>query len=114
MVIRIELKIVDQIGTPVSFWPKKGSAETLKAIVCQTAPLAKLPPAWGGGGGSYLFMKYDVFRQNTDFFKEGSVSSLIIIMSIMFMFPKEDLLILEYVIISHYTICNLVKPRPQP
>ena len=29
----------------------------------RTAPLAKLPP-----GGSYLFMKYDVFRQNAEFF----------------------------------------------
>ena len=24
--------------------------------------------AWGGGGGSYLFMEYDVFRQNAEFF----------------------------------------------
>ena len=29
----------------------------------KTAPLAKLPP-----GGSYLFMKYDVFIQNAEFF----------------------------------------------
>ena len=35
--------------------------------MCQTTPLAKLPPG-GGGGGSYLFMKYDVFRQNAEFF----------------------------------------------
>ena len=59
MVIRIERKISDQIITSVSFGPKKGNAETLKTIVCQTAPLAKLPP-----GG-----KYDVFRQNADFLK---------------------------------------------
>ena len=63
MVIKIELKIVDQIGTSVSFWPKKWNAETLKTIVCQTAPLAKLPP-----GFFYLLMKYDVFRQNAEFF----------------------------------------------
>ena len=29
----------------------------------KTAPLAKLPP-----GGSYLFMKYDVFIQDAEFF----------------------------------------------
>ena len=47
MVIRIELRIFDQIVTSVSFWPRNGNsprnAETLKRIVCQTAPLAKLP-----------------------------------------------------------------------
>ena len=64
MVIEIELKIVDQIGTSVSFCPKKWNVETLKAIVCQTAPLAKLPP----GGGGYLFMKYDIFRPNAECF----------------------------------------------
>ena len=46
----------------------------MKANVCQTASLGQLP--LGGGGGSYLFMKYDVFRQNAEFFKEWSVSSL--------------------------------------
>ena len=47
---------------------KKKNAGTLKTIVCQTAPLAKLPPR-----GYNLFMKYDVFRQNEDFFfKEWS------------------------------------------
>ena len=50
MVIKFELKLVDQIGTSVSFWPKKLNAETFKAIVCQTAPLAKLPP------GGFLFI----------------------------------------------------------
>ena len=68
MVIRIELRIFDQIVTSVSFDIKNGNsprnAGTLKTFVCQTAPRAKLPP-----GGSYLFMKYDVFRQNADFFK---------------------------------------------
>ena len=76
MVIWIELRIFDQIVTSVSFGPKKWNplrnAGTLKTIVCQAAPLAKLPL-----GGSYLFMKCDVFRQNADFFlKEWSVSSL--------------------------------------
>ena len=32
--------------------------------MCQTDPLAKLPP-----GGSYLLRKYDVFRQSAEFFK---------------------------------------------
>ena len=65
MVVSLNLRMyLEQIGTSVSFSQKKLNAETLKAIVCQTAPLAKLPP-----GGSYLFMKYDVFRQNAEFFK---------------------------------------------
>ena len=71
IVIRIELRIFGQIVTAVSFGPKTGMINdqpgTLKTIVRQTAPLAKSPP-----GGSYLFMKYDVFRQNADFFKEWS------------------------------------------
>ena len=49
MVIRIELRIFDQIVTSVSFGPKNmnpsRNAGTLKAIVCQTAPLALA--AWG-------------------------------------------------------------------
>ena len=32
----------------------------------KTAPLATLPP--GGVKGSYLFMKYDVFIQNAEYF----------------------------------------------
>ena len=67
MVIRFDLKIWNQIGTSVSFDIKNGNpfrnAGTLKTIVCQMAPLAKLPP-----GGFLLFMKYDVFRQNAEFF----------------------------------------------
>ena len=66
MVIRIELRIFDQIVTSVSFGPKTGIPhevpKTFKTIVCKTAPLAKLTP-------SYLFMKYDIFRQNADFFE---------------------------------------------
>ena len=70
MVIRIELRICDQIDTSDSFDIKNGNPPppktgSLKTIVSQTAPLAKLPH----GGGSYLFMKCDVFRQNADFFK---------------------------------------------
>ena len=49
MVIWIELRIFDQIVTSVTFGSKKGNAETLKTTVCQTAPLAKLPP------GGFLF-----------------------------------------------------------
>ena len=75
MVIKIALKIVDQIVASFSFWPKKGNAETLKTIVCQTAALERLPPG-GGGGGSYLFMKSDVFRQNADFFLKNEVYHL--------------------------------------
>ena len=68
MVSRIELRIFHQIVTSFSFGPKtkipsSQNAESLKTIVCQTAPLAKLQP-----GGSYLLMKYDVFRQNADIF----------------------------------------------
>ena len=49
--VKFELKIVDQIGTSVGFWPKKVKyAETFKAIVCQTAPLAKLTH------GGFLFI----------------------------------------------------------
>ena len=50
MVIKIELKIVNQIAWQAVFGQKSVNAETLKAIVCQTAPLAKLPP------GGFLFI----------------------------------------------------------
>ena len=77
IVIRFELGIRDQIGTPVGFDIKNGNpprnAGTLKTIVCQTSPLAKLSPGGGGGGrGSYLFIKYDVFRQIADFLRNGA------------------------------------------
>ena len=74
MVIRIELKIFDQIVTSISFDIKNGippplrNAGTLKTIVCQTAPLAKLPPEVG----SYLFMKYGVFGQKAIFLRNGA------------------------------------------
>ena len=54
IVIRFELRIRDQIGTSVSFDIKNGNplrnAGTLKTIVCQMAPLAKLPT------GGFLFI----------------------------------------------------------
>ena len=36
--------------------------------MCKTAPLPNVPPE---GGGSYLFVNYDVFRQNADFLRNG-------------------------------------------
>ena len=37
----------------------------------------KVAACAGGGGGSYLFMKYDVFRENAAIIKECSASFLI-------------------------------------
>ena len=66
MVIKFEHKIVNQIGTSVSFLaPKKGNTETLKAIVCQKAPLAKLPP---GGGGVLIYSGNMTFSVKMQFF----------------------------------------------
>ena len=72
MDIRIEIRIFDQIVTSVSFGsktpihppppPPQKNAKSLKKIVYQTA---ELPP-----GSSYLFMKYDAFRQMQICFKE--------------------------------------------
>ena len=71
MFIRIELKFFLPNRHVSQFWTQKRESprndKTSKTIVCQTAPLAKLPH-----GGSYLFMKYDVYRENADFFKEWS------------------------------------------
>ena len=57
MVIGIDLRISDQMVTSVSLGPKNGNPPppprndgALKTIVCQTAPLAKLPP------GGFIFM----------------------------------------------------------
>ena len=58
MVISLSLRFVDQIGTSVRFWPKKWNAETLKAIVSKTAPLAKLPPV------GFLFI-HEIWRFHT-------------------------------------------------
>ena len=72
MVIRFELRIRDQIATSVRFDIKNGNpplnAGTLKTIVCICR---NTYTQWQSCrlGGSYLFMKYDGFRQNADFFK---------------------------------------------
>ena len=58
MVISLSLRFVDQISTSVRFWPKMWNAETLKAIVSKTAPLAKLPP------GGFLFI-HEIWRFHT-------------------------------------------------
>ena len=65
MSIRIEHRIFDQIVTSVRIWPKNGNppppprnTETSKTIVCQTAPLAKLPP------GEFLFI-HEIWRCQT-------------------------------------------------
>ena len=64
MVISLSLRFVDQIGTSVRFWPKKSEMLKLwrrlwaKWLHWQSCLL----------GGSYLFMKYDVFIQIAEFF----------------------------------------------
>ena len=50
MVIKFEFKNVDQIGTSVSFWPKKVKCWNFEGDCVQTAPLEKLPP------GGFLFI----------------------------------------------------------
>ena len=47
MIIRMFNQILSR---QPDFGQKKEIAEILKTIVCQTAPLAKLPPEGGGGG----------------------------------------------------------------
>ena len=72
MVIRFELRIGDQIDTSVSF-DINGNPGTLKTIVCQTAPLAKLPP----GGGGFLFIhEISLFQANCRFFKGMELISI--------------------------------------
>ena len=75
MAIRFELRIKDQIDTSVSFDIKNGNpprnADTLKTIVPKGST-CKVAAWWGGGGSSYLFMKYDVLRQNADFLRNGA------------------------------------------
>ena len=71
MAIKIELKIVDQMGTLVSFWQKKLNGDILMAIMCQTIPLAKLPPEGGGGGVLIFIYPIDVFYERSfNFFRE--------------------------------------------
>ena len=57
MVIGIELRIFNQTVTSASFRLK------IKA--------GKVAASWEGG--FYLFMKYDIFRQNADFYKKNRV-----------------------------------------
>ena len=75
IVIRIEFRNFDQIVTSVSFGPKNGNPPEMlelwrrlcvKRLHWQSCRL----------GSSYIFMKYDVFRQNADLFKELSWSAL--------------------------------------
>ena len=63
MVIRLSLRFVDQISTSVRFWPKKWMLKLwrrlwAKRLHWQSCHL----------GRSYIFMKYDVFIQNAEFF----------------------------------------------
>ena len=69
MVIKIELKIVDQIVTSVSFWPKLVKCWNFEGDCVPNGSTGKVA-TWEG---SYLFMKYDVFRQNAKRIKEWSV-----------------------------------------
>ena len=75
MVISLSLRFVDQIGTSVRFWQKKSEMLKLwrrlwaKRLHWQSCHL----------GGSYLFMKYDVFIQNAEFFLGIELSALSII-----------------------------------
>ena len=41
-----------------------GHPGTLKTIVCQTTPLAKLPP---GGGGGFLFIYEKIIKNSNDY-----------------------------------------------
>ena len=76
MVIRIELGIFDQIVTSVSFGPKNGNPPPkcwhFEDDCVPNGSTGKVA-AWVG---SYLFMKYDVFRQNGDFFLRNGVYHL--------------------------------------
>ena len=71
MVIRIELRIFDQIVTSVSFEPKNGNPPKYSNCEDKCVP-KRLHWQSYHLGGSYLFMKYDVFRQNADFFRNGA------------------------------------------
>ena len=79
MVIRIELRIFDQIVTSVCFGPKTGippppppNCRNFENDCVLNGSTGKVA-AWGG---SYLFMKYDIFKQNADFFKSNGVYHL--------------------------------------
>ena len=76
MVIKIELRIFDQIVTSVSFGPKTGIPPEMLAL-CRRLCAKRLHWQSCHLRGSYLFMKYDVSDKITDFFKEWSISALI-------------------------------------
>ena len=64
MVISLSLRFVNQIGTSVRFWPKKVKCWNFDSDCEQT----RLHWQSCHLGGSYLFMKYDVFLQKAEFF----------------------------------------------
>ena len=64
--------MVDQIGTSVRFWPKNVKCSNFEGD-CVPNGSSGIVATWGD---FYLFMKYDVFRQNAEFFKESSSSAL--------------------------------------
>ena len=79
MVIRFGLRIRDQIGTSVSFGIKNENPPPPPYEML--ALWRRLCTKWLHWqscrlGGSYFFMRYDVFRQNADFLKEWSWSAL--------------------------------------
>ena len=85
MVIRFELRIRDQIGPSVSFDIKNGNPPPPPKCWhfeddCVPNGSTGKVAGWGGGGGSYLFMKYDVFRQNADFFLRNGADQLSIVL----------------------------------
>ena len=63
-----DFKLAYQISTSVSFWPKKRNSK-----LCRRLCAKQLHRQSCLLGGSYLFMKYDVFRQNAIFFNEWSL-----------------------------------------
>ena len=66
MVIKFELRCVEQIVTSACFWPKKVECLNIEDDCVPNGSTDKIA-AWGG---SYLFMKYDVFRHNAELFIE--------------------------------------------
>ena len=62
MVTSLSLRFVDQIGTSVRFWPKKVKCWNFEGDCEQNGFTGKVA-TWG-----FLFMKYDVFIQNAEFF----------------------------------------------
>ena len=77
IVIGITLKIFDQIVTSVSFGRKNGDPPSPKCWNFEDDCVSKRLH-WQSCrlGSSYLFMKYDVFRQNADFFLRNGADQL--------------------------------------